>query len=171
MISLIVTLALVIIADQASKLLIQRTMMLNTSVPVLEDLVRITYIRNPGAAFGIMLGNRTLFLLFSLIACGVMVYYFLRLPRSERWGRFALMFVLGGAIGNLIDRVRFGEVTDFIDIGYGHYRWPIFNFADLMVTIGVIVLFIRLSAAQRMVTVDEHPDPQRGLMHREDRPA
>ena len=100
-------LALVIITDQASKLLIQRMMSLNTSIPVVDNILRMTYIRNPGAAFGIMLGSQTLFLVFSLIACGVIVYYFIRMPRAERWGRFALMFILGGAVALLYYLVTF----------------------------------------------------------------
>ena len=85
-----------------------------------------------------------------------MIYYLARLPAAERRGRYAMMTVLGGALGNLIDRALYGEVTDFIDIGAGAYRWPVFNVADSAVTIGIILLFTRLSAINRILN-DEAP--------------
>lgn len=131
-------------------------MALYMSWPVVGDLIKLTYIRNPGAAFGIMLGGRWVYLTLSIIACGFMFYYLLRLPRGERWGKRAMMAILGGAFGNLIDRVLYGEVTDFIDVGIGAYRWPIFNVADSAITIGFILLFIRLPAIKRDL-IDDAP--------------
>lgn len=132
---------------------------LHTSIPILGELIRFTFIKNPGAAFGIMIGSKWFFLLLSILACGVMVYYFTQLPVTETWGRFALSMIFAGAVGNLIDRIRFGEVTDFIDVGFGTYRWPIFNIADMAVSIGVILLFIRLSTSQQ-TNIDESANEQ-----------
>ncbi len=144
------------ILDQLTKIAVQQWMTLHQSYPLLGEVVQLTYIRNPGAAFGISFGGRWLYLVLSIIACAVMIYYLARLPSSERWGRYAMLIVLGGALGNLIDRALYGEVTDFIDIGAGAYRWPVFNVADSAVTIGIILLFTRLSAINRILN-DEAP--------------
>ncbi len=146
----------ILILDQFTKIAVQQWMTLHQSYPLLGDVVQFTYIRNPGAAFGITIGGRWLYLVLSVIACIVMIYYLFKLPSSERWGRYAMMGILGGAFGNLIDRALYGEVTDFIDIGVGAYRWPVFNVADSAVTIGIILLFTRLSAINRIVN-DEAP--------------
>jgi len=131
-------------------------MALHQSYPLLGEVVQLTYIRNPGAAFGITLGGRWLYLVLSVIACAVMIYYLFRLSPVERWGRYAMMCILGGAVGNLIDRAVYGEVTDFIDIGVGAFRWPVFNVADSAITIGIILLFTRLPAINRILN-DEAP--------------
>ncbi len=144
------------ILDQLTKIAVQQWMTLHQSYPLLGDVVQFTYIRNPGAAFGIMLGGRWLYLVLSIIACAVLVYYLVKLPSIERRGRYAMMIVLAGAVGNLIDRALYGEVTDFIDIGVGAYRWPIFNVADSAVTIGIILIFTRLPAINRILK-DEAP--------------
>lgn len=146
----------IVILDQLTKIAVQQWMTLYQSYPLIGDVVQLTYIRNPGAAFGITFGGRWLYLVLSIIACAVMIYYLVRLPAVERRGRYAMMTVLGGAIGNLIDRALYGEVTDFIDIGAGAYRWPVFNVADSAVTIGIILLFTRLSAINRILN-DEVP--------------
>ena len=152
----IVLCAVILILDQLTKIAVQQLMVLHQSYPLLGDVVQFTYIRNPGAAFGITLGGPWLYLVLSVIACGVMIYYLVRLPPAERWGRYAMMGILGGAFGNLIDRALYGEVTDFIDIGMGAYRWPVFNVADSAITIGIILLFTRLTAINRTLN-DEAP--------------
>ena len=152
----IVVCVCILILDQITKIAVQQWMALHLSYPLLGDVVQLTYIRNPGAAFGITFGGRWLYLVLSIIACIVMIYYLVKLPSPERWGRYAMMIILGGAFGNLIDRALYGEVTDFIDIGVGAYRWPVFNVADSAVTIGMILLFTRLSAINRIMK-DEAP--------------
>lgn len=142
--------------DQVTKFAVQQGMALHQSFPLLGEVVQLTYIRNPGAAFGITFGGRWIYLVLSVIACAVMIYYYFRLPSVERWGRYAMTGILGGALGNLIDRAFYGEVTDFIDIGVGAYRWPVFNVADSAITIGIILLFTRLSAINRTLN-DEAP--------------
>ncbi len=148
--------AVILILDQITKIAVQQGMALHQSYPLLGEMVQLTYIRNPGAAFGITLGGRWIYLVLSVIACVVMLYYLLRLPSAERWGRYAMMGILGGAFGNLIDRALYGEVTDFVDIGMGAYRWPVFNVADTAITIGIILLFTRLPAINRILN-DEAP--------------
>ncbi len=129
-------------ADLLTKTLVQRELAFRESVGVLGQVVRITYIVNEGAAFGLYLGDasKTIFLVLSSLAAalvlGVYVY-----GEDEGWlKRFALALILGGALGNIHDRIRFGSVVDFIDVGVGSYRWPIFNVADIAVTVGAILL-------------------------------
>ncbi len=141
--------------DQLTKYIVQQTLALHSSIPVIGEYVRLTYIHNPGAAFGIMPGNRWVFLVLSFVACGVMIYYFYALPSGEKWGRLALMGIIGGAVGNLIDRIRFGEVTDFVDVGLDTLRWPVFNVADMAVTIGVAILFLRLSSFSKHAELEQ----------------
>lgn len=160
----------IVIADQWTKLLVRGLsipslgiawpgMPYGMSKPVLGDFVRLTYIENPGMAFGINLGGKPWFALFS-IAASIAIVVYLCLARRERLGfRIGLAMILGGAIGNLIDRVFygvffsdaplfFGRVVDFIDVdfftinvwGYHITRWPVFNIADAGVTIGVVLL-------------------------------
>ena len=128
--------------DVVTKELVQRELTFRESVNVLGDVVRLTYIVNEGAAFGLHLGDasKTVFLaLSSLAAVLVLGVYFV--GADEGWlKRFALALILGGALGNIRDRILYGSVVDFIDIGVGSYRWPIFNVADIAVTVGAILL-------------------------------
>jgi signal peptidase II len=128
--------------DLLTKTLVQRELAFRESIGVLGQVVRFTYIVNEGAAFGLYLGDasKTIFLVLSSLAAvlvlGVYVY-----GEDEGWlKRFALALILGGALGNIHDRIRYGSVVDFIDIGLGSYRWPIFNVADIAVTVGAILL-------------------------------
>lgn len=108
------------------------------SVSVIGDIIRLTYIKNPGMAFGIQIGGKLFYTIFASIACVIILAYLFRLKPENFWARFALASILGGAIGNLIDRFIYSEVIDFIDIRI--IRWPIFNFADIAVSIGMIIL-------------------------------
>lgn len=129
---------LTLVIDQVSKYIIRHTMQLGQSEAVLgEDFFRLTYIHNPGAAFGLNMGSPLLHTIVSIAALGVLVWLFWTLPRQEDLLRLALVLVLGGALGNIVDRLYLGEVVDFFDFGFGSTRWPIFNFADSFVTIGV----------------------------------
>src|SRR5262245_50059100 len=106
---------------------------------VLDDLVRFTYVRNPGVAFGLGAGLPIPYALFSLAAIAAILSIVIRRPEQGTMRLFALARRLGGGIGNLIDRVRAGEVVDFIDVGIGQWRWPVFNVADSAVTVGVLL--------------------------------
>lgn len=131
-----------VVLDQVSKFLIERTMSLGHSIPVVGSLVRLTYIHNPNAAFGIGLGSGAIHMVFSIAAFGLVAYILYRTPPTQQGVQAALALILGGAIGNLIDRVRMGEVIDFVDVGINKYRWPVFNVADSVVTIGVLMLVL-----------------------------
>jgi signal peptidase II len=137
----------VIVTDQLSKLHIMQTMRLHESIPVIPNLFSLTYIRNPGAAFGLMAGSSNAFRMvffgltsvFALVLLGTILY---RMPEREWMGRLSVAAILGGAVGNLIDRLRFGEVIDFLDVYIDNYHWPAFNVADSAITVGVTVLII-----------------------------
>ena len=138
-----VVLIFAVVSDQLSKFVVDSTFDLYDSCSVLGDYLRLTYIRNSGAAFGISFGSSKVMFAVTVIVIILLVYLYLKgtLRPGHIIGKIAVIMVLGGAIGNLIDRIRMGEVIDFIDMGIGLHRWPIYNFADIYVTIGMFILF------------------------------
>jgi len=138
-----------IFLDQASKILVETTMKLGQSDAVVGDLFRLTYIKNAGGAFGIFLGGGWFYFLASLIAVMMILFYLRRLPAGRILPRLSLAMILGGALGNLIDRLRSGVVTDFLDFGIGTTRWPVFNLADAFITVGVMLFFIAMLRTQK----------------------
>ena len=143
-----------LVVDQASKVFVEREMTLySPSHPILGNLFRLTYIQNKGAAFGLDLGSPMLHTIVSIAALGVLIWMFLKLPREDLMLRLALVLVLGGALGNIIDRIRLNAVIDFFDVGIGTLRWPVFNFADSFVTVGIVLLALGYSRR----TPDSHP--------------
>jgi signal peptidase II len=152
--------AVVVAVDQATKLIASERLGPGASVPVLGDFIRLTLVHNTGAAFGLFPGSRVPFIVVSVLAIAVVLHLFFRETYRSVMNRILLGCILGGAIGNLIDRVRLGWVVDFIDIGFGTARWPVFNVADSAVTIGVILLAWNLARAGRVAA--PHPeDPSR----------
>jgi signal peptidase II len=132
----------VVALDQASKMVIKNSMLLGQSIPVLGDAVRLTFVENDGIAFGLHVKNAALFTAFSIAACVFIVVYFWKQRQEGGWLKAALILILGGAIGNVIDRVAFGKVVDFIDVGIRTVRWPVFNVADSAVVIGMGILIV-----------------------------
>jgi len=139
-----------------------------SSIPILGDFFRLTYIENPGMAFGIDMGGKLFFSLFSLVASGAILLYLYHSRTAGLGFRVALALILGGAVGNLIDRVFYGvlfgggplfygKVVDFFDLeffdvnvfGYAMSRWPVFNIADACVTIGVVLLLAFQGSSHR----------------------
>jgi signal peptidase II len=108
-------------------------------VELVGEFVRLTYTRNSGVAFGLGAGLKFPYYIFSIAAAIIIVSMFLRRARQSRIREIALSLILGGALGNLVDRVRSGEVVDFIEIGWNRWHWPVFNIADSAVTIGVVL--------------------------------
>jgi signal peptidase II len=140
----------VIVVDQITKLYIMQTMRLHESIPIVPNLFSLTYIRNPGAAFGLLAGSSNAFRmvffgLTSIFALGLLGTILFRMPERDWVGRLSVAGILGGAIGNLIDRMRYGEVIDFLDVYVENYHWPAFNVADSAITVGVIFLIIHFA--------------------------
>lgn len=137
----------IIILDQMTKSFIMHSMNLHQSVIIIPEFFSLTYIRNPGAAFGIFANATSAFRMIffigtSLFALGLLGTIFYRLPRNDWWGHLTISSIFGGAIGNLIDRVQYGEVIDFLDFYINGYHWPAFNVADSAISMGVISLLI-----------------------------
>ncbi len=139
----------VLLLDQATKRLVARTMTPGESVPVLGDVLRLTFVRNDGIAFGIHIGNGALFNAFSVAACVGVACYFWKIRRASAWIRSGVGLILGGAAGNLIDRLTAGSVVDFIDVGIRSVRWPVFNVADSAVVIGAGILFVLMARDEK----------------------
>jgi len=132
--------AVVVAFDQITKLAIKERFYLGESIELLGDVLRFTYIQNPGMAFGLSFGSPLFFTIFASVASVIILIYLYRMRLESFHARFSLALILGGAIGNLIDRFAYGKVIDFIDVGFKNTRWPVFNVADSAVTIGMIIL-------------------------------
>jgi signal peptidase II len=133
----------VIVLDQLTKMLVLRTLRPYTPVEVGGDFFRLTFIYNTGAAFGLHLGDSSRWVFMALAAIAVVVLWFMfrGTPWRDRLRLIAIASVTGGAIGNVIDRVRSSRgVVDFLDFGVGEVRWPVFNVADIAVTVGALLL-------------------------------
>ena len=138
-----------LVLDQATKRLIVGGIPLYGSRTVIPGFLNLTHIRNKGAIFGFFshTGSRFVSLALmaaALIALALVLYYFIKTPASERGMKLALSLILAGALGNQVDRVARGYVTDFIDVYIGRRHWPFFNVADSCITIGAVLLFIMI---------------------------
>jgi signal peptidase II len=148
----------IIALDQITKVIVQQTLPPYRPIPVLGDFFRLTYIYNPGAAFGLHLGpmSRYIFLVLTIVCLVVLYIWFRGTPASDRLRLIAISLVSAGAVGNFIDRVRSPRgVIDFLDVGLGNLRWPVFNVADIGVTIGAILLAISLWKEEQRASEDE----------------
>ncbi len=143
-----------VLLDQATKLAVAANLSFSDRIPVIEDFFYITHARNPGAAFGLfgdapVVIRLTLFIGITLVALGMVVNFYRKLAPGDRFSALSLGLILGGAVGNLIDRVFRGEVVDFLHFRlWGGYQWPDFNLADSFIVVGVAFLVIELLAAE-----------------------
>jgi len=148
-IRLAVVAGLVVLADQITKALIIKYLPLHKSIPVIAGIFDITHILNPGGAFGLMANmsvvvRTVVFLFISSLAVGLIFYFYIKTPRGYAFLAAGFALIFGGAIGNLIDRVRFGVVVDFLDFYIGKYHWPAFNIADSAITVGIFIFIYHL---------------------------
>ena len=163
---LVVTIVVVLIADQLTKFAVKGTLRLGESWPS-DGLIRVTHGANTGTAFG-LLPNQTLFLIFaSIIAIGFLVYFYRAYALPRPILRLAIGLQLGGAFGNLFDRVAFGSVTDFIDVGW----WPIFNIADSSICVGMTTLIVVLLLFDRKPAEEPALETAKQRKHRTQQPA
>jgi len=137
--------AATLVLDRWTKLLIQKRFDLNESMSVIDGFFNITYVRNTGVAFGIFSSisspaKAVLLSLFTAFAAVVVVTYSVRSPARNRLLQVALALILGGALGNLYDRLAYGYVVDFLEFYAGSYHWPSFNIADSAISTGVALL-------------------------------
>ena len=138
---LLLVAALVLAGDLITKIIVNDQLTLHgTVVPVIGDFVQWIHVKNRGSAFGIFQGGRYFFIAFSLVS--IALIGILAVTPRYRTPRFAICLglILGGAFGNLLDRIAYGAVTDWIDVGIGMTRWPTFNVADIGISLGVLFL-------------------------------
>jgi len=136
---------LILAADVASKALVETTMRVGESIPVIADCFSITYVRNAGGAFGLFSGlaepwGKVFFLGAASATVVLLLVFFRRVPIDERAHRIAVVAIIAGAFGNMIDRIMYGEVVDFLDFYVHGWHWPAFNVADIAITLGVSTL-------------------------------
>ena len=137
----------VLAGDQATKLLVQAKIPLYHAIPVIDGFFNLVHLHNPGGAFGFLAGQGSmlragLFLAATALAIGLILAYYHRMPPGRPWLATAFALILGGAVGNLIDRLRMGKVIDFLDVYIGAYHWPAFNVADSAITAGIGVFVV-----------------------------
>ena len=134
----------VLVLDLLTKMLVLAHLPLGAGIPVIPGLFDVTHVQNPGGAFGFLatLGPQArgvIFILVSVLAVAVILWFYMQTPVQQRWLAFGFALIFGGAIGNLVDRLRFGAVIDFIDVYIGDLHWPAFNIADSAITVGVAI--------------------------------
>jgi signal peptidase II len=143
---LLLLVSLVVLAlDQATKFFIDSRFALYESVTVFENYFHITYVRNKGAAFGILADNAfrvPFFITVASIAVIGILWYLRKIGEGQKLHVLALSLIFSGAVGNLIDRIRLGEVIDFLDVHWHQYHWPAFNVADSAICVGVGLLLL-----------------------------
>lgn len=130
---------IILLSDQLIKFLITKNISLNQTIPIISNIFQLTYIQNTGAGFGLFQNSTRLLIWFSIIAVGI-IFYFYNAFSKDKYIRIFMAFILGGTLGNLFDRIRLGYVIDFLDFRI----WPAFNIADAAITVGVIGLIIYL---------------------------
>lgn len=140
---------LIVIVDQITKILILKNLPIYHSITIIPGFFNITHIHNPGGAFGFMAHQDSslrnlLFLLLSSLAICFIIYFYKNTSRTHPLLASGFALILGGAIGNLIDRIRFGKVVDFLDFYVRTYHWPAFNVADSAITVGVTIFIFHL---------------------------
>jgi signal peptidase II len=141
--------ALVVLVDQVTKVQVLKTMPLLKSIVVIPGFFNLTHVHNPGGAFGFLAQNGSpwrhwMFLAAAVIALSMILYFHHQTPKTHPLLGLGLALIFGGAIGNLIDRLRFGEVIDFLDFYVAHLHWPTFNVADSAVTVGVGIFVLHI---------------------------
>jgi signal peptidase II len=137
--SFLIGVFLVVFADQFSKIWVQSNVNLMESIPVIKGIFHITYIQNPYSAFGLLKLHNNVFIIIALLIILVIIFFLRnKMVEQNRLVFFALIFILGGSLGNIIDRLRVGSVIDFLDFRI----WPIFNIADSAINIGLLLLVI-----------------------------
>ncbi len=146
-----------LIADQLTKFYIDSSMRLFQSIPVLDNFFHITYLRNKGAAFSFLAHTSwrlPFFITISFVASIVILVAFNKLRDDQKLAQVSLAMIFSGAVGNLIDRVRMGEVIDFLDAHWYQHHWPAFNVADSMICVGVFLLAIDMLLEEKRQKIE-----------------
>jgi len=150
----VLSVVLILLIDQVSKVVISSKLSPGESIPIIKDILHITFVKNTGAAFGLFKDSTFFFIVVSVIAVVIIGSIFLKAVRNEIFYdnflfNFGLILIMSGALGNLIDRARLRYVVDFIDLRI----WPVFNFADTSITIGTALLVISFAIFDKKIKV------------------
>ena len=133
-----------LLLDQVIKFIITKNLVLMEEIPIIKNFFSIYYLKNTGAAFSIF-GNKTLFLIIISILCLIFLkYYIKKLKRVTKLTIVSLGIMIGGIVGNLFDRIIYKSVIDYLSFSFGNYNFPVFNLADIGITIGAVLLLIDL---------------------------
>ncbi len=140
---------ILVLLDQLTKLLLVKAIPLNTGIPVIPGFFNLIHVHNTGGAFSIFASTGSawrqwIFIGLTVIVVIAISFAYTRVAKNDWWTRTAYIFISGGAVGNLIDRVRMGEVVDFLDVYVGSWHWPAFNVADSAISVGAVMLLISL---------------------------
>ena len=140
---------LVVLLDQITKMMVLRAIPEYERIVVIPGFFNLTHVHNPGGAFGFLAQNsgvwrHWLFLGAAVFAMGVILYCHHQTPKTLPWLAGSLAMIFGGAVGNMIDRIRFGEVVDFLDVYIASYHWPTFNVADSAISVGIGIFVFHL---------------------------
>jgi len=154
---------IIVIIDQALKILIHRFMALGQTIPLIKSLLNLTYVRNTGAAFSLFVGFSPYLVVVGLVVVAAVIFFHHRFSAKKQIVHVALAFILAGSIGNLLDRFFRGYVIDYIDIG----GWPVFNFADIMINVGVILFLLFVFEEEKYEREEEWEEKQfcEGVYH------
>ena len=144
----------ILLLDQVTKYMVVQKLPLYRRVEVIQGFFNLTHVRNTGGAFGIFGGEKggigsILFVVVSLIAVGAILYLFTKVKENEKILALSFSLILSGAIGNLIDRLRYGEVVDFLDFHLSTYHWPAFNVSDSAICIGIGLMALEVLIRDR----------------------
>jgi signal peptidase II len=148
---LLLTALTILVADQLTKALVVANLAVGQKARLVGDLVQVWHAQNRGAAFSLFQGGTVIFLIVSVLSIGMVAYFHRNLRDRTPWLHVVLGIVLGGTLGNFIDRLRQGSVTDWLSVGIGDTRWPTFNVADssVVIGIGILVVYLFLTSPDR----------------------
>lgn len=130
----------IILFDQLIKYLVSNNMFLGQSIPIIPQIFHLTYILNPGAAFGILENQRYLFIIIATILIIAVIYFYKKIIQLSKFFQIGIALLFSGAIGNMIDRITIGKVIDYMDFRI----WPVFNLADIAIVFGCIIIAFNL---------------------------
>lgn len=139
--SLIITL-LCALLDQIIKIIVMGSMGINSSISIIDNFFSLTYVENDGAAWSIFSGNRMFLIIISIVALVLIYLYFFKNQNLKKFELINYSILIGGIFGNLLDRIKFGKVIDYLDFQFFGYGFPVFNFADICIVVSVILLLI-----------------------------
>lgn len=146
----------IVLIDQIFKALVNKFMGLGETVSLVPGLVDLTYVRNTGAAFSLFVGFSPYLVVVGLVVVAVVAYFHHRLTPKNLVAHTALAFIMGGSIGNLVDRIFLSYVIDYIDFRF----WPVFNFADIMINVGVVIFLLFVFEEEKEEIKEEREEKQ-----------